>query len=139
MIFTTKIHLHPMSKVRVRVISQEGHCSAGQRVGDEAVFDWDTHEIDGKVCLHALYEQVNESDPSQAEQEEEKVLRVIQKHGGMTPAEVARYVRGLSSAEARLLLEGLVQAGVLAQKRTSRTTYYDLPKEEPETNRQGDT
>ena len=44
-----------MSKVRVRVISQEGHCSAGQRVGDEVVFDWDTHEIEGQVCLHALY------------------------------------------------------------------------------------
>jgi len=44
-----------MSKVRVRVISQEGHCSAGQRVGDEVVFDWGTHGIDGRVCLHALY------------------------------------------------------------------------------------
>ncbi len=44
-----------MSKVRVRVISQEGHCSAGQNVGDEVVFDWDTHETDGRVCLHALY------------------------------------------------------------------------------------
>ncbi len=44
-----------MSKVRVRVISQEGHCSAGQRVGDEVVFDWDTHEIRGRICLHSLY------------------------------------------------------------------------------------
>jgi uncharacterized repeat protein (TIGR04076 family) len=44
-----------MSKVRVKVISQEGHCSAGHEVGDEVVFDWDTHEIQGRICLHALY------------------------------------------------------------------------------------
>jgi uncharacterized repeat protein (TIGR04076 family) len=44
-----------MSKVRVRVVNQEGHCSAGQKVGDEVVFDWDTHEIQGRICLHALY------------------------------------------------------------------------------------
>jgi uncharacterized repeat protein (TIGR04076 family) len=44
-----------MSKVRVRVVSQEGHCSAGQKVGDEVVFDWDTHEIRGRICLHTLY------------------------------------------------------------------------------------
>jgi uncharacterized repeat protein (TIGR04076 family) len=44
-----------MSNVRVRVVSKEGRCSAGQKVGDEAVFDWDTHEIQGRICLHALY------------------------------------------------------------------------------------
>jgi uncharacterized repeat protein (TIGR04076 family) len=44
-----------MSKVRVRVISQEGTCSAGQEVGDEVIFDWDAHEIEGRICLHALY------------------------------------------------------------------------------------
>jgi uncharacterized repeat protein (TIGR04076 family) len=37
------------------VISQRGHCHAGHHVGDEIVFDWDTHEIDGRLCLHALY------------------------------------------------------------------------------------
>ena len=44
-----------MPKVRVKVISQKGHCSAGQKVGDVIIFDWDTHEIDGMICLHALY------------------------------------------------------------------------------------
>jgi len=44
-----------MVKVKAKVISQEGHCAAGHRVGDEIVFDWDTHEIKGKICLHALY------------------------------------------------------------------------------------
>ena len=44
-----------MSKVLVRIVSQEGHCAAGEKVGDEVVFDWDTNEIEGKMCLHALY------------------------------------------------------------------------------------
>ncbi len=44
-----------MAKVLVKVISQEGNCSAGQKVGDETLFDWSTHEIEGKICLHALY------------------------------------------------------------------------------------
>jgi uncharacterized repeat protein (TIGR04076 family) len=44
-----------MVKIMARVVSQEGHCAAGHRVGDEIVFDWDTHEIKGKMCLHALY------------------------------------------------------------------------------------
>ena len=44
-----------MVKVKVKVVSQEGHCSAGQQVGDMATFDWDTHKIEGNICLHALY------------------------------------------------------------------------------------
>jgi uncharacterized repeat protein (TIGR04076 family) len=44
-----------MVKVKVKVVSQKGHCSAGQNVGDEVTFDWETHEIDGRICLHALY------------------------------------------------------------------------------------
>ena len=44
-----------MVKVTVKVVSQKGHCSAGQNVGDEVTFDWETHEIDGRICLHALY------------------------------------------------------------------------------------
>ncbi len=44
-----------MVRVKATVISQEGHCSAGHRVGDEIIFDWATHEIEGRICLHALY------------------------------------------------------------------------------------
>jgi uncharacterized repeat protein (TIGR04076 family) len=44
-----------MVKIKARVISQEGHCEAGHSVGDEIVFDWGTHEIKGRICLHALY------------------------------------------------------------------------------------
>ncbi len=44
-----------MVKIKATVISQEGHCDAGNEVGDEITFDWDTHEIEGRLCLHALY------------------------------------------------------------------------------------
>lgn len=44
-----------MVRIKATVISQEGHCAAGHKVGDEIVFDWDTHEIRGRLCLHALY------------------------------------------------------------------------------------
>lgn len=44
-----------MVKIKVTVISQEGHCNAGNKVGDEIIFDWETHEITGRLCLHALY------------------------------------------------------------------------------------
>lgn len=44
-----------MVKIKATVISQEGHCAAGNKVGDTATFDWDTHEIEGRLCLHALY------------------------------------------------------------------------------------
>ena len=45
----------PMVRVKATVISQEGHCAAGHKVGDQIIFDWDTHEIEGRLCLHALY------------------------------------------------------------------------------------
>jgi len=35
-----------------KVITQEGHCAAGHRVGDEVTFDGLT--INGKVCIHSL-------------------------------------------------------------------------------------
>ena len=44
-----------MTKVKVKVVSQVGQCDAGHVVGDEITFDWNTHEILGKICLHALY------------------------------------------------------------------------------------
>ena len=44
-----------MVKVKATVISQKGYCSAGHKIGDEIIFDWNAHEIEGKICLHALY------------------------------------------------------------------------------------
>ena len=39
--------------VIARVIRQEGHCAAGDQVGDEVVFDGLT--VQGKICISALY------------------------------------------------------------------------------------
>jgi uncharacterized repeat protein (TIGR04076 family) len=39
--------------ITATVISQEGSCVAGHRVGDEVVFEGQT--IQGKLCIHALY------------------------------------------------------------------------------------
>jgi len=41
------------ASVIVEVISQQGHCSAGHRVGDVVVFDG--LHVQGKLCIHALY------------------------------------------------------------------------------------
>ncbi|MHA2358048.1 MAG: TIGR04076 family protein [Candidatus Heimdallarchaeaceae archaeon] len=42
-------------EIILKVISQEGHCVAGHKIGDEIIFNFDTNEIKGNVCLHALY------------------------------------------------------------------------------------
>jgi len=39
--------------IAVKVIKQEGHCSAGHHVGDEVILDGMT--VQGKICIHALY------------------------------------------------------------------------------------
>jgi uncharacterized repeat protein (TIGR04076 family) len=39
--------------VAAKVISQEGFCEFGHRVGDTVVFDGET--VQGRVCLSALY------------------------------------------------------------------------------------
>lgn len=42
-------------EIILKVISQEGHCTAGHKVGDEISLNFERNEIKGKVCLHALY------------------------------------------------------------------------------------
>lgn len=39
----------------LKVIKQEGQCSAGHNVGDEIIISFEKNEIKGKICLHALY------------------------------------------------------------------------------------
>ncbi len=38
----------------LKVIKQEGTCAAGHKVGDEIRISFDSNEIKGKICLHAL-------------------------------------------------------------------------------------
>jgi uncharacterized repeat protein (TIGR04076 family) len=39
--------------VTVKVISQEGSCGMGHKVGDKIAFT--ENKIDGQICIHALY------------------------------------------------------------------------------------
>ena len=41
--------------ILLKVIKQEGSCVAGHQVGDEILISFDKNEIEGKICLHALY------------------------------------------------------------------------------------
>ena len=41
--------------IKLKVIKQEGTCSAGHEIGDEILVSFERNEIIGKVCLHALY------------------------------------------------------------------------------------
>ena len=43
----------PYKRLVVEVISQEGHCAVGHKVGDKIIFEDD--EIKGKFCITALY------------------------------------------------------------------------------------
>jgi hypothetical protein len=82
-----------------------------------------------RACLHALYQQVNDPGPSKAEQDEEKVLRVLRRRGELTAAQVSRFVRGLSTSETKVILEGLVEAGEVVSRSTARTVRYSLPSQ----------
>ncbi|MFX0052327.1 MAG: TIGR04076 family protein [Candidatus Hodarchaeota archaeon] len=41
--------------IKLTVLKQEGHCTAGHKIGDEVVISFEKNEIKGKICLHALY------------------------------------------------------------------------------------
>jgi hypothetical protein len=79
-----------------------------------------------RVGLHAIYTQVNEPDISEREQQEEKVLKVLQRHGKLTAARVADYIRGMSTADVAQVCEGLASSGLLEPTETGRTIYYEI-------------
>jgi hypothetical protein len=80
--------------------------------------------------LHAIYESVN-SNPSAAEEKEEKVLKVIERHGPLSPADVSRYIRGMGVVEIKNILDDLAMAGVLEPHKSGKTTKYALPIVQP--------
>lgn len=76
-----------------------------------------------RADLHTLFDQVNEAEPSSGQQQEEKVLHVVRKlqtRRAPTAADVSRFLRGMGSAEAKKVLDGLVSAGVLQAVPTPR-------------------
>ncbi|MHA1994696.1 MAG: TIGR04076 family protein [Candidatus Hodarchaeales archaeon] len=41
--------------IKLKVISQEGTCAAGHKIGDEVLISYKENKIEGMVCLHSLY------------------------------------------------------------------------------------
>jgi hypothetical protein len=81
-----------------------------------------------RADLHELYRQVNESQPSQAHENEERVLRVIEKQGRATRRVIRQYTR-LTADEIERMLRSLVYAGLVEEIPGEKTTYYGLPKD----------
>ncbi|MBN1329030.1 MAG: TIGR04076 family protein [Candidatus Heimdallarchaeota archaeon] len=46
----------PYRRIVVEIISQNGHCAAGHKVGDKIIFEND--ERKGKLCISALYSMI---------------------------------------------------------------------------------
>ena len=41
--------------IKLEVIKQKGNCVAGHKIGDQIKISYEKNEIEGKICLHALY------------------------------------------------------------------------------------
>jgi uncharacterized repeat protein (TIGR04076 family) len=47
----------PYKRIVVEVLSQEGDCAAGHKVGDKKIV-FEDGEIKGKICISALYSMI---------------------------------------------------------------------------------
>lgn len=72
-----------------------------------------------RTSLHLLYEQINQTEPSRASQEEEKVLYYVRKFGKAKPADIARATKR-STAECRLALQALESSGIVIRSEEGR-------------------
>ena len=68
---------------------------------------------------------------SDAKESEDRVLKVIQRHGRLTAVEVSRYMRGMGALEAKNILDKLCQAGVLEAQATHHSIKYGYVSPEP--------
>lgn len=84
-----------------------------------------------RLGLHTLYSQVNQRKQSTARDKENDVIRVIDRHGAMTPAEVKKYIRDMSIPEVKKIMDEQVEFGVLGLgEKTQIGTYrYQLVEE----------
>ena len=84
-----------------------------------------------RQSLHELYTQANLPDASELQEKEEKALQIVSHMKEPTASDVGRYMH-LSSKETADILDGLVQAGVLARVAQTRrgTARYAVMDEE---------
>ncbi|NLF13898.1 MAG: DUF3987 domain-containing protein [Anaerolineaceae bacterium] len=87
-----------------------------------------------RLYAHRLYEQVTELDVSPQAEIEDKVVKAVRRWqgtdrypDGLSAADIARFLRGLGTGEARFHAEQLVAAGVLASHKKERALRYYVP------------
>jgi hypothetical protein len=87
-----------------------------------------------RLYAHRLYEQVTELEASPQAEIEDKVLDAVRRWQGtakypegLTANEIGRFLRGLSSGEAKYYADQLVDAGVLANQKRGRAIRYYIP------------
>jgi hypothetical protein len=68
--------------------------------------------------LHNLYATVNAVSTSTEAELEDQAVRIVRRLGGATAADVRRFMRGISTAEAADLLDRLTKSGVLHTEKT---------------------
>lgn len=83
-----------------------------------------------RADLHALYQEVNSPEPSEAEALEERILDIVQAKGMPTLREIAQQCWGKSSADLRPCVERLVRKGELEEVPSGKTARYRLPQDE---------
>lgn len=79
-----------------------------------------------RAGLHNLYDQINGDEGSVSRQIEENILKYIADNGPSTARDVYRSTRKLDSAQANIILEGMVQNGLLQREETGKTVKYAL-------------
>lgn len=94
------------------------HWARGQQIAER----W-------RVGLHALYDQVNEPDPSEAAQIEEKILGIVERLGEPTLRDISRMVWGMGATDVEPFVLGLVRTGFLSAHKKGRTTVYQFTKD----------
>jgi hypothetical protein len=72
--------------------------------------------------LHALVAQLNEPPPSRGRLMEQRVLEIVKRKGRPTAQEVTKYIRNLSTSEAKHILDSLVKVGILDTELTYKGT-----------------
>jgi hypothetical protein len=92
-----------------------------------------------RLHAHRLYEQVGELEISPQAELEDKVLDAVRRWqgsekypGGLTAADIARFVWGWGAVEVKRCADGLVSAHVLAKHRPGRAERYFEPGPEAE-------
>ena len=75
-----------------------------------------------------MVDSLNESDPTAAEQREEKVFaalkRLNSKAGMATAREIAQGIRGMATRDVEQVLDGLVRSGEVMKELTGKTSRY---------------